>query len=47
MLQLQSDESVKTGIPLLRKFEMPGYYPASYTVTYQADQNAYTIHLQN
>lgn len=45
LLQLQSDESVKTGIPSLRKFETPGYYPASYTIAYQADQNTYTIAL--
>lgn len=45
LLGLQANESVKTAIPSLLKFEEAGYYPASYTVTYDAHEDTYMIAL--
>ncbi|WP_347159495.1 hypothetical protein [Pontibacter chitinilyticus] len=45
LMSLDENESVKTSIPQLLKFEKKGYYPGTYTVTYDAQQDAYLVSL--
>ncbi|GHA61897.1 hypothetical protein [Pontibacter akesuensis] len=42
---LGANQSVETPIPSLLRYEDPGYYPESYTVTYDAASGTYSIAL--
>lgn len=45
LLSLGANETVKKVIPSLLRFETAGYYPTSYSIAYDAHDNAYTIAL--